>query len=368
MRMRFYTRLFLLIVTALLMSVQVYAQAPATGSLPALPESDAILYINARRIINDALPRILPAAQYAKVKTELDDVKKKTGIDINGFESGVLALRFGKPITATPDFVFVTRGTFNADALVSLARIGLQGKIREEKYGSKSINIFKLSDVMGADGAKVVPGGLDEIAGTALDGNTLALGTLSFLKATIDAEAGQKRISPELTALAMRDPGALISLAINIPPGAFSSLVPSEMQGNEEIGKLIAGIENFSLSLGMNATDFPLMAAVRTASAEHAHTLSGILEMGIRAAGSSMKDKKAQAMLDALKITNEGSSVQVQIAIPQETVATLIREASQPKAESPVFISTKEPPKEVKPPAAKAKRAPQRKTTKAKKP
>jgi hypothetical protein len=345
------------------MSLQVFAQAPATGSLPALPESDAILYINARRIINEALPRVLSAAQFAKVKTELDEVKRKTGIDISGFESGVLALRFGKPITATPDFVFVTRGTFNADALVSLARIGLQGKIREEKYGSKSINIVKLSDVMGATGAKAVPGGLDEVAGTALDGNTLALGTISFLKATIDAQAGEKVINPALAALAMRDTSALISLAINIPPGAFNSLIPAGMQGNEEIGKLIAGIENFSLSLGMGATDFPLQAAVRTASAEHAHTLSGILEMGIRAAGSSMKDKKSQAMLDALKITDEGSSVRVVIAIPQETVATLLRDAG---ALNPTAAEQKTD--QPKKPVAKAKRATQRKTTRAKKP
>ena len=362
MRTRFYTRLFLPLVMVLLASAQVYAQAP---SLPPLPESDAVLYINARRIINEALPRILPAAEYAKVKTSLEEIKTKSGIDINGFETGVLALRFGKPITATPDFVFVTRGTFNADALISFARIGLQGKMREEKYGSKSISIFKLSDVMGASGAKAVPGGVDEMAGVALDGNTLALGTLSFLKATIDAQTGEKVINPELAALAMRDTGALLSLAINIPPGAFNSLIPADMKGNEEIAKLIAGIENFSLSLGMDAADFPIQASVRTASAEHAHTLSGILEMGVRAVGSSMKDKKAQAMLETLKIIDEGNNVRVQIAIPQETVATLLREANKPK---PPFVTAKEPPKEIKPGPAKSKRAPQRKTTRAKKP
>lgn len=366
MKKRFYTRLLLCVVAALLISANVFAQAPAgaqaaTGSLPSLPECDAILYVNARRIINEALPRILPAAEYDKVKTQLDEVKRKAGIDINSFESGVVALRFNKPITAAPDFVFVTRGTFNADALLSLARIGLQGKLREEKYGSKSLSIFKLNEVMGAADAKSLPTGTNDLAAVALDGGTLAVGTVSFVKATIDAEAGQKRANPELVSQAMRDSSALMSIAVNISPGLFSGLLPAELKGNEEIFKIISGIENFYLSAGMNATEFPIAASVRTASAENARTLSGILEMGLRAVGGQITDKNVQGIVDAVKINSDGSEVRALVAIPQETITTLIREANKPKpAAKPESAQPK--------PAAKAKPAPQRKQSRARKP
>lgn len=342
-------------VAGLLISANVSAQAPASaqaaaGPLASLPECDAILYLNARRIINEALPRVLPAAQYAKVKAALDDVKAKSGIDINGFESGVLALRFGKPITTPPDYVLVVRGTFNADALLSLGRIGLQGKLREEKYGSKSINIFKLSEVLGAADAKSLPTGTNDMAVAALDGGTLALGTIPYVKAAIDAEGGQRRASPELVALAMRDAGALMSIAMTISPGLFAGALPAQMGGNEEINKIISGIENFYLSVGMNATEFPLAASVRTASAEHARTLSGILEIGLRAASSQITDKKAQSMIETLKVTTEGNEVQARMAVPQETITTLIRQASEKK------------------PEAKSNAAPPNKQTPAKKP
>lgn len=356
MKKRFHTRLLLCAAAALLIPANVLAQAPAApqadaGPLPALPECDAIMYINARRIINEALPRILPAAQYAKVKAGLEETKRKTGIDINQLESGALALRFGKPITSPPDFVFVLRGAFNADSLLSLARMGMEGKLREEKYGSKTINVFKLSEVMGQADAKSLPIGTNDLAVTALDGGTLAFGTMPYVKATVDAGAGQRRASPELITLAMRDTGALLNMAVIISPGLLSGLLPAQAGGNEEIAKIISGIENFYLSVGMNATDFPLAASVRTASAEHARTLSGILEMGLHAASSQITDKNAQSMIDTLKVTTEGSEVQAKIAIPQETVATLIRRAGEQK---PAVKANTPPPKEI--PARKPRR------------
>jgi hypothetical protein len=368
MKKKFQIQLLLCILASLLMSAHGYAQTQAntetaTGSLPNLPEADAILYMNSRRIINEALPRILPAAEYAKIQSELEKIKKEVGIDINGFESAVVALRFNTPVTAMPDYVLVTRGTFNADALLSLARIGLKGKLREEKYGSKSINIFKLSEVMGTTGtAAPLPVGTSEMAVTALDGNTLALGTIPYVKATIDAETGQKRVNPELMALAMRDTGSLISLAIAIPPGLFSSLIPSGMQGNEEITKIISGIEGFSLSAGMNATDFPVSAAVRMMDAEQARSLSGLLEMGIRMASGQVTDKNTQAVLNTLKITADGNAVRMEVAIPQEVIATLVRESNKPKPEA------KSQTKAQAKPESKAKAAPARKPARTKKP
>jgi hypothetical protein len=352
MKKRFHTRL-LLCAAALLIPANVLAQAPGAtqaAPLPSLPECDAIMYINARRIINEALPRILPAAQYAKVKAALEDVKRKSGIDINGLESGVLALRLGRPITSPPDFVLIVRGAFNADSLLSLARIGMEGKLREEKYGSRSINVFKLSEVMGQADAKSLPIGTNDLAVSALDGGTLALGTLPYVKATIDAEAGQRRASPELAALAMRDAGALLSMAVIIAPGLLNGLLPPQVAGNEEVSRIISGIENFYLSVGMNATDFPLAASVRTASAEQARTLSGLLEMGLHAASSQITDKNAQSMINTLKVTTEGSEVQARIAIPQETVATLMRRSGEQKPN----VKANTPPKEV--PASKPRR------------
>jgi hypothetical protein len=67
------------------------------AALASLPEADTLIYINPRRILNDALPRVLPASDLAELRKGLEDVKKDAGVDLSNLDYVVVAMRFRKP-------------------------------------------------------------------------------------------------------------------------------------------------------------------------------------------------------------------------------------------------------------------------------
>src|ERR1051325_5251285 len=109
-------RLLFLIVPMLLCAATAPAQSVAN-----LPESDAVVTINARRIVGEMLPRLLSAEQMAGVQAALAKAKKVANFDAANIESAIIGLRLNrsKPLSA-PTMLLVMRGSFNADALVAL--------------------------------------------------------------------------------------------------------------------------------------------------------------------------------------------------------------------------------------------------------
>ncbi|MDQ3907771.1 MAG: hypothetical protein M3268_05445, partial [Acidobacteriota bacterium] len=96
------------------------AQAPAAAreDLSGLPESQAVLYVNARRITNEALPALLPAPKYQPVFDEA----KKVNVDIRQIDYVLAGARFGGATSSglpPVEFGVIVRGGFNADALLS---------------------------------------------------------------------------------------------------------------------------------------------------------------------------------------------------------------------------------------------------------
>src|SRR5437899_7186452 len=82
-----------LIVAVLALSANVLAQNVLTtatnssasqtivSSLSNLPDADELIYINPHRILADAAPRVLADADLTKLRANLGDMKKQTGID-----------------------------------------------------------------------------------------------------------------------------------------------------------------------------------------------------------------------------------------------------------------------------------------------
>src|ERR1043165_95544 len=180
------------------------AQLDARGALASLPDSRVVLFVNARRIVNDLLPRVMPAADYRKLIGDAQQV----GFDARQLEYVAVAVRFADPAPANglPEFLFVVRGGFNADSLLTLARLaaGSQNlKSRQETYGSKTLDIFETETVAravgGADGIEGPEGGrhrsnpYPEVAITTLDSRTLVAGVPAYVKAAIDASGGRGR-------------------------------------------------------------------------------------------------------------------------------------------------------------------------------
>lgn len=336
MTKRIHTLLLMSAIALIALSATATAQ---TNSLTNFPESDAVVYLNVKRIANEALPRILPEAEHARIKQHLDKAKE-FGFDIAQFETAALGLRLkGLATGGAPEMLLVVRGSFNADALVSLGRMALQGKFREEKHGSKTVMILKGADLAGPGGKNPLPMGLTEVAVTVLEPGTLAIGTTPYTKDAIDAQAGTKRVNPELATLVTRDSGSLVSIAGVFPKGALSGFMPAEVKSNEEISRIVAGIDQILITIGMDAKDFPLMGMVRTANAEDARTVSGLLEFAVRAGAASIKDASLKSLVDSMKITTEGPEVQVRATLAQEALASLLRSVMKPN----VSVATPKP-------------------------
>lgn len=296
---------------------------PAQSVITNLPESDAVATINMRRIVNEALPRLLTAEQMTGVQSVLAKAKQIAGFDIGNIESAVVGLRLNRSAPLSmPSILFVMRGSFNADALVSLLKVGLSGKAHDEKYGAKTLTLLKMSDLMHSGGSKASPG--VEIAIVALDGNTLAAGIPAYVKAAVDADAGKNRIKPELVQLVGREPESLIRIAGLVPPGLLAGLLPKESQGNEEIARLAGSIEQIYIGLNMDAQAFPLSLMLKANKAENAHAIAGFLQ-SIAQFGTSVTDKNVKPIVDGLKITSQETEVQVRTVLPQDLVASFVR-------------------------------------------
>ena len=299
------------------------ARAQATGAN--LPEADALVTFNVGRVVNEAFPRVLSAEQLASVQSALAKAKQVAGFDIGSIDSAVVALRFNRSAPLSrPDILVVAHGSFNADALLSLLKIGLPGKYREEKYGAKTLTLLKAADLMKPKGpaATATP---EEIALVALDGGTLAAGIPAYVKAAVDADGGKNRIKPELVQLAARESSALISVAGLVPAGFLSGIVPKEAQGNEEITRLLGSIEQVLLALNMDAQAFPASLVLKINTADNARTIAGLLQTIIQFGSASVTDKNAKTILESIKITSQDTEVQVRTLLPQDMVASFVR-------------------------------------------
>src|SRR4030095_6722563 len=64
------------------------------ASLAVLPEADTLIYLNPRRILNDAVPRVAPAKDLASMRAAFQDLKKDLGVDPSTLDYIVIAVRF----------------------------------------------------------------------------------------------------------------------------------------------------------------------------------------------------------------------------------------------------------------------------------
>lgn len=294
------------------------ATARAQSTVANLPESDAVVAINTRRIVTETLPRLLTTEQMAVVQSALAKAKQVAGFDVASLDSAVIGLRLNRGAAlSAPSMLLVMHGSFNADALVSLLKIGLKDKTHDEKYGAKTLTLLKLMDLMPAGSGRAA-----EVAIVALDSGTLALGVPAYVKAALDASAGKGRIKPELVQLLGREPDSLVRIAGFLPQGFLAGILPKEAQG-EEIGRLVGSIEQIYIGLNMDAQSFPLTLMLKSNTAENAHAFAGLLQM-LAQMGANVTDKKVKPIIDALKITSQDTEVQIRTALPLDVIASFV--------------------------------------------
>lgn len=328
------------------------------AALSRLPDSQAVLFVNAHRVVNDVLPRVMPAADYQKMLAET----QKVGFDVRGLQYAAVGVRFSDdaPAGTPPDFVVVIHGNFNADSLLMLARIGMAAQNvqgRDETYGSKSIQIVSTDAIdkmmgkggkpeggdkpEGADGEapKSKPFPYPELAFMALDSNTIVTGTPALVRSAVDAAGGRGALKPSVISLAAQDPNAIWSLTAELPPNLAGLAHKYGVPANEQFDQMVGWVRRLNVSQGMTALDYTLNVAVMTDQPEHANAFSGLIRMGqafaenaLREAAAKSTGKDAVRAREGLAVLStavnraEGNTLLLRVSVPQKTVAKLLKD------------------------------------------
>jgi hypothetical protein len=309
------------------------------ASLATLPEADTLIYLNPRRILNDAVPRVAPPADVASMRKAFEDIKKDVGVDPAQLDYIVIALRFRKPAPDLsfnpPEVIAVVSGDLSADSLMTAALLALQEKVREETHGARKIAITKIDPIAEAAEKNPLLKSFAEIGFVPLNTNTIAVGNVGYLKAALDAADGTGRIANTSVTSLVRDPNALLSAA-GSPLAAFAKsfgLLGTQETPRDPRCETTFG--NFYAAVTLEGNNFNLRGAMNADNPDTAKIILGLFSGLFQQAVSAIPDKDAQTILNAMKLTAQESEVVISASIPEATVADILRQQSQPKATAP---------------------------------
>ncbi|MBA2733950.1 MAG: hypothetical protein H0U54_13855 [Acidobacteria bacterium] len=308
-------------------SAQITQPATVNGDpLATLPASDVIGFVNLRRIMTEVVPRIFvnDPATLAKMTIALDEVNKKTGVNILSVDRIVVGLRFyGTTFKDVKKedvgIVIIVHGDFDPNAFLAAVKRETKGKGTEETYGGKVIYHEPMPAPPKKRAERETP------AVTVLDANTIAIGDLPQIRAAIDAAAGNGRVDSALVQLATRDSSALVGSAVNVPESAKQSFLASGPKEEMPPGieKIINSIKQIYVSIGATPADFNIALSARFDSAEQAQSVSDML-LGLRQqAGTQIPDQQTRALIDSVQITAQGDELQLRADIKNEVVQGL---------------------------------------------
>lgn len=326
-----------------------------TSSLSNLPEADTLIYINPQRILNEVVPKLLPAKDVENMRHGFEEVKKNAGIDPTKIAYLVIAVRFRKPTAdlnfQPPEFLVVSSGDFSADSLLTLARMASQGKLRDATYANKTMGLMTIEPIAKEAEKNPLLKYFTEVGIVSLNANTIAAGTPGYLRAAIDAADGKGRISAEALNSLVRDPNVLMSIA-GSPWQSFAKsfgmlgteTTPRAPRCESKIGDLYA-------ALTMDATNFMIRGVTNADNPDTAKILANLYTGLLQYATKSIPDPSAQSLLKGFAITAEGDEVLLRADFPQQMVVDLIQKQSKPK-EMEATVSAPAPAK----PAVKKRR------------
>jgi hypothetical protein len=314
------------------------------ASLANLPEADTLIYINSQKIINEVVPRFLPPNHVEEMRRGFEEAKKNAGIDPAGVEFVVIAVRFKKPTASLnfqpPEFMVVSGGNFSAESLMTLARMASQGKLRDEKYGDKTMGLMTIDPLVKEAEKNPFLKGFTEVGLVTLNANTIAAGSPGYLRAAIDAGSGKDRISAATLNSLVRDPNALISIA-GTPWHSFAkSFGMLGTEANARAPRCETTMGDFYAALTMDATNFMIRGAMNADNPDTAKIMTNLFAGFLNQATSSIPDPAAQSLLKGLGLTAEGDEVLLRADVPQQLIIDFMQKQMKPKEATPEMTAT----------------------------
>jgi hypothetical protein len=326
------------------------------SSLSNLPDADILFFINPQRILNEVVPKVLPPKDVEGMRKAFEMARQTAGVDPTKVEYIVLAVRVRKPTAdlnfQPPEVMAVASGDFSSDALMVLARLASQGKLRDEKYGTKTLGLMTIDPIVKEAEKNPFLKAFTQVGIVTLSPTSIAVGSPNYLRAAVDASEGKDRISADTLNSLVRDPNVLVSIA-GRPWNAFSKAFGMMgTEANARTPRCDTRLGDFYAALTMDATNFLVRGAVNEDNPDTAKIFSNLFSGLLRYATSQIKDPAAQSLLTGLAIVPEGDEVILRADFPQQMVINLVQQQmNKPKKA------------EAAPPAKTTKPAPRRRRT-----
>lgn len=332
-------------------------RAADNSLLSALPAFDGVLIFDMKQLLDKALPNLLAAepSLIEKMNREFQKATDESGIDPRSVEQVAIGFRIpDNAMKGQSPFVALLRGRFDsADLIQKGFKTARKHKnppdVRESTYQGKTIYLIKdktpaakPSGESGASGDS--PGGMGAMAGqmmqqevavTAFDSNTVAIGDVSSVRTTLDTSAG--RVSKDLVDLATRTPNAIVGFSGIVPAGALKQLTSN----GDPISLAAGGIKNFYGSIAANGGDFETRVVARTEKNDQAQTLSAGAKLLLSFAPDALKNTGTPSigdnkfdpvvLLKYFTISDEANEVIVVYRVPQTDLAPLVHALAAPK-------------------------------------
>ena len=311
------------------------ASSPASqaivSSLGILPEADTLIYINPQRILNEVLPKFMPAKDLEEMRKGFEQARQMSGVDPTKVEYIVIATRFRKPTDdlrfQPPEFMVVASGDFSAESLITLARMASGGQLRDEKYGAKTLGLMTIDPLVKEAEKNPILKSYTEIGIVTLSPNTIAAGSPNYLRSAIDAGDGKARIEVATLNSLVRDPNALVSVA-GMPWHSFAkSFGMLGTETNARTARCDTRQGDFYAALTTDATNFMLRGAMNADNPDTAKIISNLVGGLLRHATSSIKDPMMTPLLNGIAVVAEGDEVMLRADVPHQ----MVRDAMKPK-------------------------------------
>jgi hypothetical protein len=311
------------------------ATAPSVAnSLSSLPEADVLIYFSPQRILSDAAPRVLPQKDLDEMRAAFFDIKRAAGVDPATIEYVVLAIRIRKPTAdlnfVPPDVLAVIGGDFSSDSILTLGREFLGEKVRDEKYGSRTIGIMTIDEIAAAAVKTPLLKSFTELGAVSLSPNSIAIGNIGYLKAAVDAVEGNGRISPASIQSLLRDPNSLIA-ATGSPLAAFArSFGLQGTEANPRESRCDTRFGDFYAGVTMSGNNLVLRGAMNTDNPDTAKIINGLLSGLMSTAVGSVPDQSVQTVLKGIKMSPRESEIVFEGEVAAQTLVNYLKPTPTP--------------------------------------
>ncbi len=317
MKNKFYL-LLLSVLVIVFVAPGILAQTSTSDLWKAIPDEDLVASFNVRKIVNEALPRVLGNDAVARKDLEntIDGTRGLTGVDVRRVTRAVVGAKLaGSGLDVNPqDLLIVAEGEFNYADIKDVMK-GPHREEHEEKYGDYTLLVFREYDDATSKKNEM-------IAVVILQPNLLAAGYLNAVKRSIDAfHDGKGRARADLIERAASAPDALVSVAARIP----SSYMPNGTDAfTNKLNRLLSSVKNLEAVVGLTENSFPLTIGVRSETADAAADIKCMLESIRMLADLAVTDKAVTKVLDDLKITLDGNAALVQTEITVDQIRAIV--------------------------------------------